>query len=104
MNTIIKFDEPILNGSISTAKSKCGKLNCACKARRPKLHGTYYRWTGIIRGRRTTKTISVDVARECKKRIARYLKLKKKIDLLLEQALKDAPWVPVSKKGRSMKF
>src|SRR5437870_2902290 len=39
---------PILPGSISTAKSQCGKAHCACKASPPKLHGTYYRWTGFL--------------------------------------------------------
>ncbi len=92
MKTIIKFDFPILTGSISTAKSQCGKQNCVCKAKKPKLHGTYYRWTGMIAGRRTTKTISEEVAYECKKRMARYRNLKKQIDLLVEQALRNAPW------------
>jgi hypothetical protein len=39
---------PLLPGSVSTAQSACGKPNCACKEDPPKLHGTYYRWTGII--------------------------------------------------------
>src|SRR2546429_207776 len=53
---------PILPGSISTAKSQCGKAHCACKASPPKLHGTYYRWTGFLEGKRTTKTISKETA------------------------------------------
>ena len=36
---------PLLPGSVSTAQSTCGKPNCACKKKPPKLHGTYYRWT-----------------------------------------------------------
>ena len=92
MKTVIKFDGPILDGSVSTAESRCGKPACICKAKPPKLHGTYYRWTGTIRGKRTTKTISAEVARECKKRIARYRSFKKQVDLLLAQALLDAPW------------
>ncbi len=54
----IVAEGPILPGSVSTAKSQCGKPNCACKASPPKLHGTYYRWTGFLKGKRTTKTIS----------------------------------------------
>ena len=38
---------PLLPGSLSTARSTCGKPNCACKAKPPKLHGPYYRWTGL---------------------------------------------------------
>lgn len=83
MRMIIEIEGPILPGSISTAKSRCGKLNCACKAKEPRLHGTYYRWTGVAAGRRTTKTISKVVAYECKKRIGRYKRFKKQIDLLL---------------------
>lgn len=93
MKTTIEFDGPVLDGSISTAKSRCGKKNCACKAKRPRLHGPYHRWTGFTAGKRTTKTISPEVARECSKRMVRYRKLKKQIDLLLEQALLEAPWV-----------
>jgi len=93
MEITIKIEGPLLNGSISTAESQCGKPNCVCKARKPKLHGTYYRWTGVVAGKRTTKTISREVASECKKRIDRYKKLKRKIDLLLKKDLSDAPWV-----------
>jgi hypothetical protein len=40
MKKHIEFDWPILSGSISTAKSQCGKEGCACKTRRsPRLHG-----------------------------------------------------------------
>lgn len=93
MKIIIKTDGPVLSGSISTAKSRCGKKLCSCQAKATMLHGTYYRWTGILDGKRTTKTISREVARECQKRINRYKKFKKKIDSLLKKALSDAPWV-----------
>ena len=83
---------PILPGSVSTAESLCGKENCACKARPPKLHGTYYRWTGVLNGKRTTRTISKEVAAECEKRIDRYRTLQKKLDEVLQEALAEAPW------------
>jgi hypothetical protein len=44
------------------------------------LHGPYYRWTGWIDGKPTTKTVSKDVARECQKRIENYKELQKKIE------------------------
>jgi hypothetical protein len=90
---ILSFVGPILPGSISTANSTCGKSNCACKADPPQLHGTYYRWTGVVNGKRTTKTISEKTAKECLKRIENYRKLKKKMDDLLKSALKEAPWL-----------
>lgn len=92
MKNKIEFNGYILNGSVSSARSQCGKKNCACKAKKPKLHGTYYRWTGIIAGKRTTKTITPEMAKECRTRIKNYKKLKKQLDLILEQALKEAPW------------
>jgi len=94
MNTKLKLiiEGPILPGSVSTAKSQCGKDKCACKATPPKLHGTYYRWTGVIAGKRTTKTISREAAYECKKRIARFRKMQRQLDLIAAEALENAPW------------
>ena len=100
MKTRIEFDGPILTGSISTARSRCGKQNCACKGKKPKLHGTYYRWTGFMAGKRTTKTITVKIARECEKRILRYKEFKKQLDLILEQSLQEAPWISDAKKSK----
>lgn len=89
---ILDTEGPILPGSISVAESKCGKPNCACKAKPPKLHGPFYRWTGVLNGKRTTKTISKKMAGECERRIENYRRLQKKLDQLLEKALENAPW------------
>jgi hypothetical protein len=83
---------PLLPGSLSTASSTCGKPNCACKAKPPRLHGPYFRWTGFIQGKRTTKTLSPAQARECKKRIRNYRALEKQLTHLVHQAIKAAPW------------
>lgn len=83
---------PLLPGSLSTARSTCGKPNCACKAKPPKLHGPYYRWTGFLEGKRTTKTLTPAQARACRQRIANYRALAKQIRQLLRQALQEAPW------------
>jgi hypothetical protein len=83
---------PILPGSLSTAKSQCGKPNCACKTSLSKLHGIYHRWTGFIAGKRTTKTISKEVAEECERRIKNYRALQRKLDQIIEDALANAPW------------
>ena len=88
----LRITLPLLPGSLSTARSTCGKSNCACKAKPPKLHGPYYRWTGFLEGKRTTKTLTPEQARECKQRIAHYRALEKQISQLVRQALKDAPW------------
>ena len=83
---------PLLPGSLSTAKSTCVKTNCACRAKPPKLHGTYYRWTGIWKGKRTTVTLSAEEARECGLRIKNYKTVKKRLDKLLRKGLLNAPW------------
>jgi len=88
----ITFDSPILPGSISTAQSTCGKPNCCCKKSSKNLHGTYYRWTGAINGRRTTKTISKELALECLKRIKRYRAMQRQLQTQIQKALQNAPW------------
>jgi len=89
---ILEVTTPLLPGSVSTASSTCGKPHCACKANPPQLHGVYYRWTGTLEGKRTTKTISKEVAKECERRIKNYRQLQRKIEKLLTQALAQAPW------------
>ena len=92
---------PLLPGSLSTAQGTCGKPNCACKAKPPKLHGPYHRWTGFIEGKRTTKTLSPEQARECKKRIRNYRALEKQVDHVVRHAVQQAPWnQPPPKPGR----
>ena len=90
----IEFFGPILPGSISTAKSQCGKPNCACKdKKKPKLHGTYYRWTGFIEGKRTTRTITQEQYEESEQRIKNYRELMEKLDRLFAKSLQHAPWL-----------
>jgi hypothetical protein len=84
---------PILPGTVSTALAKCGKPTCRCHQDRKYLHGPYYRWTGWMNGRPTTKTISEEMARECQKRIENYKELQRKIDQTVENALDRAPWM-----------
>lgn len=101
MKKTLEFEGPILPGSVSTARSRCGKAHCACKLRPPHLHGTYYRWTGFIEGKRTTKTVSKDVAQECMRRIRNYRGLQEKIEMLLREALSTAPWTSRSTSPRA---
>ena len=92
MKKTLEFEWPILLGSISTARSRCGKARCACKLRPPRLHGIYYRWTGFIEGKRTTKTVTKEVAQECLRRIRNYRRLQRDLEKLLREALVSAPW------------
>jgi hypothetical protein len=92
MKQYITFNGPVLPGSITTALSQCGKPKCACKGKSPRLHGPYYRWTGFVDGKRTTKTVSKVVALECKRRIQNYRRLQRIMRQLILVALDAAPW------------
>ncbi len=96
MKKTLEFEWPILPGSVSTARSRCGKARCACKLRPPRLHGIYFRWTGFIEGKRTTKTVSKEVAQECLRGIHNYRRLQRDIEKLLRIALAKAPWTSPS--------
>jgi hypothetical protein len=100
MRRTIAFDWPVLPGSVSTARSRCGKPNCACKGTPARLHGAYYRWTGFIGGKRTTKTISRETALECQRRIQNFRKLQREIERMVRAALGEAPWVPNAKESK----
>jgi hypothetical protein len=91
-NILLEITLPLLPGSVSTASSTCGKPNCACKQKPPKLHGLYYRWTGFIAGKRTTKTLTKPMAKECQRRISNYRRLQQQIERILAHALAQAPW------------
>jgi len=83
---------PILYGSITTVTIKCGKIKCPCRNDPTKQHGPYYQWTGIIDGKRTTKMIPEELIRDCKQRLKNYEKLVQKLEILRQQAIKNAPW------------
>jgi hypothetical protein len=83
---------PLLPGSVSTARSTCGKPQCPCHQDLAKRHGVYYRWTGFLDGKRTTKTLSQTEARECQARIKNCRELQKTVAGLIRRALKSAPW------------
>ena len=72
--------------------AKCGTKTCRCQRDPAALHGPYYRWTGRLEGKLTTKTLSKEIAEECQRRIARYRKLQQQLESLLFLAIDSAPW------------
>ena len=88
----VEIPVPLLPGSVSTAWIQCGKPNCACHQDSQKRHGIYYRWTGILAGKRTTKAVSQAEAKVCEEMIKNYRQALKKIGELVEQSLPEAPW------------
>jgi len=88
----LRLDWPFLPGCISTARSRCGRPRCVCRGKPPKLHGPYYRWTGLVKGKPTTITLSAAEARECQRRIRRFRRLQERLHRWLAQAMQRAPW------------
>jgi hypothetical protein len=88
----LRLDWPLLPGCISTAHSRCGRPRCICKAKPPKLHGPYYRWTGLVEGKPTTITLSAAEARDCERRIRRFRRLQERLRRWLARAMQQAPW------------
>jgi len=95
---IIAVDGPILAGTLSQVRSKCGKPSCRCHSGNEEdLHGPYRRWSGYIDGRLSVRTLSPEAARECERRIANYRKLQAQLTAVLEKALEHAPWLAAEK-------
>ena len=88
----LRLDWPLLPGCISTVHSRCGRARCVCKRRPPKLHGPYYRWTGLVDGKPTTITLSAAEARDCERRIRRFRRLQERLRRWLARAMQHAPW------------
>ena len=88
----ISFFGPVLSGTISEARAKCGKKTCRCQKDPKFLHGPYYRWTGLIDGKKTTVTLTKEEAKECERRIKNWKRLQEKISLIGQKALARAPW------------
>ena len=60
-----------------------------------KKHGPYWRWSGLINKKRKTIHLSSSQAKECKIRIQRYQKMKKALEKILTEDLKNPPWKSV---------
>lgn len=83
---------PILPGSVSTAMARCGKQTCKCWEDPSQRHGPYYRWTGIIDGKKTTVTLTQEEAQACQQRIKNFKKLQARLAKVITVALETAPW------------
>lgn len=83
---------PILPGSVTTAMARCGKTTCKCREDPSQRHGPYYRWTGLIDGKKTTVTLTAEEAKECQRRIRNLQKLQAMLAKIVRAALQTAPW------------
>jgi hypothetical protein len=90
---------PLLPGSLSTARIACGKPNCACRQDPEKRHGLYYRWTGFLAGKRTTKAISPEEAKVCEQMIQNYRQALETLARLVQQSIPETPWEKRSSGG-----
>ncbi|MGE0171180.1 MAG: DUF6788 family protein [Oligoflexales bacterium] len=82
--TKLEINGPLINGSVTKTRTKCGKDNCSCRVSKKDLHATGYRWTGKIKGKRTTVSLSRDDAAKCQVMIDNYDTLMKAVTLLIE--------------------
>jgi len=90
---IFKISGPLLSGSLSEVRSKCGKKQCRCQSgKKEDLHGPYYRWSGYIDGKLTHRTLTEEMMAECRRRIDNYQSLQNLLDKILKQDLQKAPW------------
>ena len=90
---ILKVDGPILAGTLSEVRSKCGKEQCRCQSgKKADLHGPYYRWSGYIDGKLTHRSLDEEMMRECRRRIDNYQDLQAQLAKILKQDLQHAPW------------
>lgn len=88
----LSVDGQILPGSISLSYLPCGKKTCPCATHPNKRHGPYFRWSGFIDGKRTTRNIAPQDVKECKRRIKNYQMLVKQWNKAMLRALTNAPW------------
>lgn len=95
---VIHFKSPVIDGSVSTAFAKCGQKNCRCHADPKALHGPYYRWIGNVDGKKTTRTIDAELAKEIKQWMGNYEKLQRQIAQHIKEALDSAIWKRGDKK------
>ena len=48
----------IASGSVASRFNRCGKVNCACHADPPKLHGPYWQWTAKANGKTINRRLT----------------------------------------------
>lgn len=90
--SIIKFQTPILSGSITQVFITCGKKSCLCRSDKSQRHGPYWQWTGFIEGTRTTRMIPEDKVKHVTNCMKNYAKLMKAIEVIKNRSLKNPPW------------
>ncbi len=48
----------IVSGSVALRFNRCGKVNCACHAEPPRLHGPYWHWTAKFDGKTVNRRLN----------------------------------------------
>lgn len=89
---------PVLNGSISQVKLKCGKKNCACYKNPKAKHGHYPMWTTKKDNKTVAKFLSPVTAKSCQKWIQNYREAERLLNKMLALSFSHVPWKGVKKK------
>lgn len=65
-----------LPGSVAVRNYRCGKINCACHAEPPRLHGPSIQWTRKINAKTVNRTLSEEQWQEYQNWFANARKLR----------------------------
>ncbi len=79
----------ISSGSVVRRFMPCGKPGCRCQADPPQLHGPYWQWSRVVRGKTITRRLSEGQARLYQEWIANRRRLAKtlaEMDRVSQQA------------------
>jgi hypothetical protein len=95
----------ISSGSVVRRFMPCGKPGCRCQADPPQLHGPYWQWSRVVRGKTITRRLTEGQARLYQEWIANRRRLAKTLaemdrvsqqaaTILLQEARTSAPTDP----------
>ena len=82
-NELCKFDL-LAPGRLRTTFMKCGNPKCACHKNKNARHGPYHLWDRKVGVKLTSKMVSEDAY----KKIANWIKERKKLGTLMAEAIK----------------
>jgi hypothetical protein len=66
----------VVSGTLMRRTKVCGKPACRCATDPDARHGPYYEWGRIVKGRRTSTTVTPEKARQLKQALRDQRRLK----------------------------
>lgn len=78
----------VASGSLVRRSLACGKSNCRCKAEPPHLHGPYYYWSRLHKGKITQTVLSPARAKVIKSAIRNYRMIRRMLKKWEEETIR----------------